>query len=239
MQPARPGLMSPADSTPNLLSPGMPNNPHHWSTTHLAQFGSNDVGMRGMNGGGHAYGAPPSHMGFYTIGHPHHHFNRYRQPAHLQLARNNLQHSPAHSQSYVHVTSPHSMAQSRDSMQQRLQTMLQHQNASHFTHPSYPVAYPPVSNSYTFSPSNVLRSRPSFERMTSPQRRQSSDAILNDVVSSQCTESSEIFCPYLTRYAHYFRDLYFCWIEFMFTHHTLQRNLHLVFYAYAMRRSML
>ena len=184
MQPARPGLMSPADSTPNLLSPGMPNNPHHWSTTHLAQFGSNDVGMRGMNGGGHAYGAPPSHMGFYTIGHPHHHFNRYRQPAHLQLARNNLQHSPAHSQSYVHVTSPHSMAQSRDSMQQRLQTMLQHQNASHFTHPSYPVAYPPVSNSYTFSPSNVLRSRPSFERMTSPQRRQSSDAILNDVVSS-------------------------------------------------------
>ena len=182
--------MSPAGSTPNLLSPNMPKNPHHWSTTHLAQLGNGDVNMRRS---GHSFATPPPQLGYYTIGHPHHHYNRYRQPANHLLMRSNLQHTPSQSQGYVHMTSPPSMGPSRDSMQQRLQAMLQQQSASHLTHPSYPVYPPQHANSYNYAAPTAIRSRPSFERATtSPQRQQSLDVHRSEVVSvhpSICSHS--------------------------------------------------
>ena len=60
--------MSPAGSTPNLLTASLPRSPHHWSTTHLPQVGDNSRGYH------------------------HHHLHQYQHSSHLNNNSNRNHH---------------------------------------------------------------------------------------------------------------------------------------------------
>ena len=97
-QPARPGLMSPAGSTPNLLHASMPTNPHHWSTTNLPATLD--------------YPNHHPHLGYNTIGHPghrqhHRHLAGFPGGTSGRIASNgfaaqpHLRHQPHHPQHHL------------------------------------------------------------------------------------------------------------------------------------------